>query len=238
MEEDRFEYEGLLISYQIVRSKRKTMAIQVKGDGTVIARVPSRLSSGRVRAFVLGHGGWISRHVAEQNRRQEVKRQILWTDGTVIPVQGIQRKLAVVHCRGKTSVRVVEDTLVVETQDDDPEVVKTVVYQWFRLEAQRELADRTAYWAKIMGADYKNITIRGQKSRWGSCSGAGNLNFNWKLMMVPPRLLDYVVVHELAHRFEMNHSRNFWVIVERIMPDYQGLRRRLKEYEDQIISEF
>ncbi|MCD8103830.1 MAG: M48 family metallopeptidase [Lachnospiraceae bacterium] len=91
------------------------------------------------------------------------------------------------------------------------------------------LPQRVAYYAARMGVNYGRITIREQKTRWGSCSSAGNLNFNWKLMLVPPELLDYVVVHELAHRREMNHSPQFWAIVEKELPDYRERRRRLKE---------
>ena len=95
--------------------------------------------------------------------------------------------------------------------------------------AKRIFPERTAYFAKRMGVDYGRITIREQKTRWGSCSSKGNLNFNWKLVLLAPELLDYVVVHELAHRREMNHSKNFWKIVEAELPDYRERRRRLKE---------
>ena len=89
---------------------------------------------------------------------------------------------------------------------------------------------RVAYFVERMCVTYGRITIREQKTRWGSCSSKGSLNFNWKLVLVPPELLDYVVVHELAHRVEMNHSPRFWAVVEREMPEYQERRKRLKEY--------
>ena len=95
--------------------------------------------------------------------------------------------------------------------------------------AKRIFPERTAYFAKRMGVDYGRITIREQKTRWGSCSSKGNLNFNWKLVLLDPELLDYVVVHELAHRREMNHSVAFWKVVEAELPDYRERRRRLKE---------
>lgn len=95
--------------------------------------------------------------------------------------------------------------------------------------AKRIFPERTAYFAKRMGVDYGRITIREQKTRWGSCSSKGNLNFNWKLVLLDPELQDYVVVHELAHRREMNHSVAFWKVVEAELPDYRERRRRLKE---------
>ena len=96
------------------------------------------------------------------------------------------------------------------------------------LRAKKIFPERTAYFAKRMGVTYNRITIREQKTRWGSCSSAGNLNFNWKLLLMPPELLDYVVVHELAHRKEMNHSPRFWAIVEKELPDYCNRREKLK----------
>ncbi len=87
--------------------------------------------------------------------------------------------------------------------------------------AKRLIPERVGYYAGIMGVSYGKITIREQKTRWGSCSDEGNLNFNWKLMLMPEGVLDYVVVHELAHRIEMNHSKAFWKLVEGVLPDYR-----------------
>ena len=95
------------------------------------------------------------------------------------------------------------------------------------------LEHRVAFYAELMGVDYNRITVRDQKTRWGSCSARGNLNFNWKLILMPPEILDYVVVHELAHRLEMNHSARFWAQVERVLPDYRDRRRWLKEHGGQ-----
>ena len=96
------------------------------------------------------------------------------------------------------------------------------------------LPERTEHYARLMGISYGRITIREQKTRWGSCSSKGNLNFNWKLVLMPMDLLDYVVVHELAHRREMNHSKDFWRIVEEVLPDYRERRKRLNNFSSML----
>ena len=149
--------------YELIRSKRKSLALQVKGDGTVVVRAPLRLSEDKIDRFVREHLDWIEKQK-----------------------DGIQKALKI-------------------------------------------FPERTAFFAERMGVDYGRITVREQKTRWGSCSQKGNLNFNWKLVLMPQALLDYVVVHELAHRKEMNHSARFWAIVEQELPDYQKRRNELKK---------
>ncbi len=94
--------------------------------------------------------------------------------------------------------------------------------------ARKVFAERCQLFAERMGVTYGTISVREQKTRWGSCSAKGNLNFNWKLVLMPDEVLDYVVVHELAHRKEMNHSPAFWALVERVIPDYRVQRAWLK----------
>lgn len=101
--------------------------------------------------------------------------------------------------------------------------------QLYRERARGKLTERTAYFASLIGVSYNRISIRSAKTRWGSCSAQGNLNFHWKLILMPSEILDYVVVHELAHRKEMNHSDRFWRQVELVLPDYKHRRQWLKE---------
>ena len=95
---------------------------------------------------------------------------------------------------------------------------------------------KTAYYARIMGVSYGRIAIREQKTRWGSCSSKGNLNFNWRLILAPEEVLDYVVVHELAHRREMNHSKAFYAVVESVLPDYRQARRWLRDHGGSLFT--
>ncbi len=98
------------------------------------------------------------------------------------------------------------------------------------------IPDRVRHFAPLVGVSYGRITIRNQHTRWGSCSGKGNLNFNCLLMLTPDHVIDYVVVHELCHRLEMNHSARFWAQVERVLPDYRQSLRWLKDHEQALIG--
>lgn len=102
--------------------------------------------------------------------------------------------------------------------------------------AKQILPERIAYFASLLGVSYGRITIRAQRSRWGSCSAKGNLNFNCLLMLVPPEVRDYVVVHELCHRLELNHSPKFWAWVERVVPDYKLHRTWLRDNGSSLIG--
>ena len=124
-----------------------------------------------------------------------------------------------------------EEKRKAESLQQDPDYVKDpALEQAYRRQAKARLEERAAYFASRMGVSNQRISVRAAKTRWGSCSAKGNLNFHWKLILMPPQVLDYVVVHELAHRKEMNHSPAFWAEVEKILPDYRERRKWLKTY--------
>lgn len=117
-----------------------------------------------------------------------------------------------------------------EGQEAPDYVKRPELEKKYREMARDKITERATYFARLMGVRYGRISIRASKTRWGSCSAGGNLNFHWKLILMPEEILDYVVVHELAHRKEMNHSPSFWAEVERILPDYKERRKWLKTY--------
>ena len=172
------------IPVQVIYSKRRSLGLQVKSDGTVCARVPFRISDETVRIFIEKHINWI------------LQKRAKWTVNDGEPVTRLPE---------------------VETASAKRQIRQLVT-------------QRVAYYADVMGIVYGRITMRNQKTRWGSCSSDGNLNFNCRLLYVPRELVDYVVVHELAHRRHMDHSPAFWQEVERYLPDYRERREQLKQY--------
>lgn len=179
------EVKGII--YKIIRSSRKTVAIQIMPDGQVLVRCPVRLKEDAVAAFVKEKAAWIQKQLA---------RLCLEDVGKLTPDEINQ----------------------------------------LRRQARELVAQRVQYYAAQMGVSYGRISIRAQHTLWGSCSSKRNLNFNCLLALVPMEVLDYIVVHELCHLKEMNHSEKFWQEVERILPDYQIQKKWLKENGTKLMA--
>lgn len=185
---DYIEYEGKRIPYTIIRSKRRTMAIEIRKESQVIqvfVRVPERMRTAEIDRFI------------------ELKKRWIIEKYTSL----------LMNKTGKDRIRIPE----------------YMTQEWLETEGIARFREKIILWAERMHIQYGRVSIRDQKTRWGSCSGKGNLNFNWRLLMMPEYIMDYVIVHELAHRREMNHSPRFWQIVENYIPDYQKRRQWLKD---------
>ena len=182
------------ISYEIIYSKRKSVAIQIRPDGQVIVRAPYGCPRSFINSFIHQKADWIVKHSAENKQRYEKQVQL---KKDRLTLSDAQRK------------RYIETARSIFTQ-------------------------KAAYYAKLIGVTYGRISIREQKTRWGSCSSRGTLSFNYRLIYGPAGPLDYVVVHELCHLTHMNHSKDFWNMVERIMPDYRIYKQWLREHGQEL----
>ena len=173
-----------MTTYTVIRSRRKTMAIEIGRDGMVV-RAPLRAGDAAVRAFVEKNRPWVDKHLrqAEERRKRE--------EG-VEPLTGEE-------------IRALADR------------------------ALQVIPERVRYYAERIGVTYGRITVRNQRTKWGSCTAQGNLNFNCLLLLAPPEVLDSIIVHELCHRKVMNHSREFYAEVLRVFPDYRKWQKWLRE---------
>ncbi|MCR5543166.1 MAG: M48 family metallopeptidase [Eubacterium sp.] len=178
---------------EIIKSKRKTISIQIIDSENVKVRAPYRVSKKEIQELLDKNKDWIDSKL-EEARESE---------------------------REAESVRTLSDLELSELAERARDVFKKKV----------------EYYAPLVGVTWNGITIRNQKTRWGSCSSKGNLNFNVALMRAPIEVLDYVVVHELCHRLEMNHSKKFWHEVERVMPEYRKYERWLKDNGKKLMAE-
>ena len=176
----------------VIRSRRKTLSMQVKGDGQVEIRAPLRTSDAEIRRFLETHRRWLEKHLQKAQALQQVKAGV--------------RKL---------------------TAAETAELKK---------KAKRILPERVAYWAPLIGVRPGRIAVRCQKTRWGSCSTKGNLNFNCLLMLAPEGVIDYIVVHELCHLKHMNHSKRFYAEIEKVLPDYRQHQQWLKDNGEFLLA--
>lgn len=193
------ENRRFAMNVKIIRSNRKTLAIQINPDLSVTVRAPMYAPQSDIERILIEKESWIQKHI-EKIREQEAKKK---------EIQGES----------------------VESEYLTNEEIKKLADK-----ALQHIPKRVSYYAKQIGVTYGKITIRNQKTRWGSCSGKGNLNFNCLLMLTPPEVIDYVIVHELCHRKEMNHSGAFRAEVEKILPDYKEQVKWLKENGGKIIG--
>jgi hypothetical protein len=221
-----------IISCEIIYSSRKSLAIQIEKDARITVRAPFHASQSAIQAFLSDHQQWVFTHYMEQLRRLSNATSAnntahIFQDGDVLHFydQLLTLKIRQVPPCNHSSIYKKGDFLIIDTPVDTPQVRSACIARWYRENGKPVFTRRADYWASLMHVTYQNITIKEQKTRWGSCSSLGNLNFNWKLLLMEPRLLDYVVVHELAHRLEMNHSAAFWQIVETYIPDYKDCKK-------------
>lgn len=140
--------------------------------------------------------------------------------------------------RKRIQVELEEDKLLISTPNAEPARIYKAIEKWYIGQAHMIFPVRVMHYLQFTGGEVKAIRIKDQKTRWGSCSSLHNLNFNWRLIMAPGEVLDYVVVHELCHLTYMNHSRDFWNMVEKVMPDYRVYRKWLKDNGNRLFMKY
>jgi predicted metal-dependent hydrolase len=215
---------------QIIRSKRKTLALIVRPDGSLIVRVPLRASEKAIREFVQQHAEWIKRKQAEALAtlpiapKQYIPGELFMYLGNAYPLEIVKGP--------KQPLLLEENFKLAESARGNASLV---FERWYRAQAKQILTARVNLYASQYGFQYKKIGITSARTRWGSCSTNGSLNFSWRLILTPLEAVDYVVLHELVHTVFHNHSRRFWKRVERIMPDYKERRKWLRKNVQQLM---
>ena len=217
--------------YELVQTKRKNIEIRVLPDGRVRVFAPKAASLRRIDQFVLEQQLWIEEAQKRFAAYPLHSPEKHLASGAVLPLQGQRIELDIRNDSGrKQPVVLAGNKLILYASDSDGvEARRERITAWYRAYAGEVLRGRIEYFGGIVGRRPNRVSIREQKTRWGSCSSKGNINLNWKLILAPPECLDYVVIHELCHLHELNHSDKFWQRVGCHMPDYILWKRWLKE---------
>jgi len=225
------DFEGAPITVRRT-SRKKSIALSVR-DGAVVILSPKHVPDREIRELIAANNDWVR---TKLKKHAETKRQTerAFVDGERFLYLGEEYPLQVVDGR-KALAALIDGVFVVHARRSQvPErrarSIRAAFLRWYKSEAETVLAQRVEVFGPRIGRTPDRLSFRDYKSMWGKCDAEGRITFNWKLVMAPERILDYVVVHEMAHLYHLNHSPAFWQRVEAVLPDYKQRRKWLKDH--------
>jgi len=232
---DKAILNGLTVPYAVKRSSRaKHARLEVRAGTGLTVVIPGSYKINDISALLRKKERWILDKLAKYVKGHPITEGKEPKSGNFIPYLG--RRLKVVTRYDSSTVagvKLEKNRLLVDLNRQNGRL-NLVLEWWYRRQAEKLFKKRADELCSRLGVTYDRLTVRGAKTRWGSCSQKGNMNFNWKLMMVPESVIDYVVIHELAHLKEMNHSKNFWKLVAEYCPQWRKHKKWLKDHETEL----
>ena len=214
-------------------ARRLRMQMDTKGKLTLVA--PWFTSDKSVQIFIKQHQRWIEKHWIKIEKLKKLRPEFHYRSGDTFYYFGEPVILEVKPSEKKRpSIKIRDDKMLITlhrniSKQEGIHSIKKVIEEFYRTKAEEVIRDRLDFFNEHYGFSFNRVTMRDQKSRWGSCSRLRNLNFNWRLIMAPIEVIDYVVVHELCHLKEMNHSPRYWSLVAEIMPNHKEMRHWLRK---------
>ena len=217
--------------YRLVRSKRKTLAVYILPDTRVEVRAPLRMPLSAIEAFVTSRSEWIETHLKIAQDRLEQQADYSAGEGEKVLFLGKEY-----------TVRLTESSTVLLTEGVfslpmDERERRRALTEWYRRKALSHLPEIAEKWKSFTGVECRKVTVGGAASRWGSCNSKNDIRLSWRLILLPEELIDYVVVHELCHTLQHNHSPAFWNEVERFLPQCLLMRKKLREMERKYLCQ-
>ncbi len=205
----------------------RSLRLRVFDDGRVLLTAPACASQKLIDSFLAEHQDWLAEKLSQSNKKQTAltaERDRLFFRGTEYDF-----RLSISTSK-RPGVARVATQIVVTAPSEAHDVVRPILEKWYRSQADLRFTERVPLLADLVGRDVKRVTIRDQRTRWGSCSSRNTISLNWRLIMAPDSVSDYVIYHELAHLTHMNHSNRFWRLVEQYVPDYKNAEAWLKAH--------
>lgn len=229
VEQRTVELAGRPVSYTLKRSsRRRSIGLRIDDRGLTV-NMPLRASEKWLRSVLQEKAHWVIDKLENWRANKPVPPQ--WVDGQHTSFLGKPLTLRVVASLFDASPQLHGVQLFVHVTDSANErVVEQAITQWYQREAENLFKERVAHYAPLLNVSPCMVKLSAARTQWGSCTARGSLRLNWQLIKMPLRLIDYVVVHELAHLIEMNHSAAFWRVVKSVCPDYVRLRGELRRW--------
>lgn len=209
----------------IIKSNRRSLSITISQKGEVIVHAPKRLSLDRVMLFLNEKSSWIKEKQEMILSKNLAFKEVLDYEKFLF----LGKKYLKYEMQGVKKIELTQSCLLCPKGLTNNETLSKVA-RWYMRTAKNVLAERLEYLADLMQLDYSAFKVSNSKNRWGSCDSKNVIKINFRLVMLPHKIIDYVLIHELSHLVEFNHSKKFYKVIESIMPDYQKYRKELKEY--------
>ncbi|TDP94678.1 hypothetical protein C7957_11013 [Halanaerobium saccharolyticum] len=225
-----------LINYEIIRTRRKTMGIIVDHERNLIVRSPKNTAETKIEEVLKKKTNWILSKLKEMDKIKPAPKEKEFMTGEKLPYLGRRYRLEVNPVEiSKVEVKLYQGKFIIdypveleEKKEQRREKIRVALIEWYREHAKEKINERVDKYKVKLDVEPNNVVVKKQKKRWGSCSSKDNLNFNWKIIMAPMSIVDYLVVHELTHLIHDNHSRDFWATVAAVIPDIKEKKEWLK----------
>ena len=217
------------IEFEVKYRRRKTMSIQIDRTGAVSVLSPMGISEAFIRKQVCSKANWIIKKLTDLAHSAETITKRQFKTGQAFLFLGDTYLLYIAIEKTLKGVFVLDGVLYIRTTRDEEGHIKKLLYKWYRQKAEEILLQRLEIFAQKTGLQPQLVKVKEQKKRWGSCTFSGNIYLNWRLIMAPLAVIDYVAVHELLHLAHHDHSKYFWQKVEKCMPEYRQRKQWLKK---------
>ncbi len=233
--EGEIDLQGKPVRYTLKQSQRtRGIRLEVRSETGLTVVVPRKYTQQQVTDILRQKSRWILKHLPDSKEVQMPLFTHELGQGDKLHFMGRPIEINISAGKSATSSAVLDGNKLLVLTGARDGAIPGILEKWYRQQAANVFRQKAGSFQKIMGLHYSTIFIRGQRTRWGSCSPAGNLTLNWKLLMAPEEIIDYVVIHELAHLKHMNHSNKFWDIVGQYCPGWRAHRKWLITHEDEL----
>lgn len=206
----------------LIREKRKTLSIMINREGELIIKAPKNMPLSEITQFIQSKEKWINSHQLQIKNRLDANKDIINLEKVLV----LGNKFEINYIDNLKEIKEEGNKIFVPTKFYPKK--QQYIAKWLKNKAIPIIENRVLYFSTNYKIKFNSISLINAKTRWGTCSSMKEISFNWRVIMLPPRLIDYIIIHELMHILEANHSANFWKLVETVMPDYKKRKEELK----------
>lgn len=224
-------YKDIPINFEIEYKKRKTFAIEIIPPNKIKVKSPRGISKSKIEELVHSKANWIIKKLEEFKDIEHMQIERRFVDGEIFMYLGKEYILKITQDKNlkKAEVSICNEFIHVKTPKIEIEIIKKIMIEWYKIECDKKIRERIEVYGQKLGEMPRIIKVKEQKRRWGTCTSRRDVLFNWKCIMAPIDVIDYIVVHELCHLVHMNHSANFWSLVKSNFPHYEEKKQWLRK---------